>query len=190
MKNFALTTLLTISFVNIMAKEIPQYDETYINKINNDYKSLNFEQENKIVGLEQNYTQMQKSYDDKINFLVNELEKTKARLVEKSLNEEKIQASIKEKYEVEINYLKKELISKTRTVLEYQRQIEKINPTEDTKHLIQINTDLAAELRKTEGQLAVIELEYRKDHPTNLIPKSGKGGDRMPASVSTKALEK
>lgn len=186
MNKLVLSIILTLSFSKAWAHMVPQFDDSYMVRQNNDYKAVAYDEEVKMAGLEKNFAHMQKSYEDKINFLETELEKTKSRLVEKSINEEKIQLAIKEHYEEEVNFLKKELISKTRTVLEYQRQIEKINPSEDTKHLIQINTDLAAELRKSEGQLAVIELEYKKMQPNTLLPKTGRNKERMPASVEDK----
>ena len=82
-------------------------------------------------------------------------------------------------YEDEVNNLKKELASKTRSALEMQRQIEKMQPTEDLKKVILLNNELAADLRKSEGHLAAIQLEYKRATDTT----KSSGFNRAPASV-------
>jgi hypothetical protein len=124
-----------------------------------------YSQDKKIASKEQQYV-------DKITFLETELAKYKDRLVEKSLYLEKTQDGLKVKYEQEIALLKREVIYKTKSLLEAQRQIEKINPSEDMKNLIRMNNEMAAQLRKTEDQMAISQL------------KNDSG--RMPASVKSK----
>jgi hypothetical protein len=185
MKKLISITAMTLMGLSLSAKEINPYSDQYIEKLNVEYKGFAYEKEAQVENLTNVVSHLQKSYDEKIISLENELTKTKERLVEKSLNEEKIQEALKEKYESEILSVKKELALKTRTLLEYQRQIEKMNPSEDTKNLIKLNAELAAELRKTEGQLAALQLEVKKELPTNIANRQTKG-TRMPASVEGK----
>ncbi len=123
----------------------------------------------------------QKMYENKISYLESELEKMKSRLIEKSLVLEKYEASLKNKYELELYDMKKELAQRNKAILQYQRQIEKMNPSEDLKNVIKINTELASELRKSEGQLAAIQLQVKE-----FAPKDITKANRLPASASDK----
>lgn len=114
----------------------------------------------------------EKQYEGKVQYLESELAKYQARLVEKSLYLEKSQDTLKFKYEQEIANLKREVIYKTKSLMEAQRQIEKMNPSEDMKSLIKINTEMAAQIRQTEDQLATAQIK--------------KDTGRAPASVKCK----
>jgi hypothetical protein len=189
MKKIAsLTLLMTISNL-VFAVEMTPFDEPYFNQLKErDYAEVS-EKNIEVLNLAKTVAYQQRSYEEKINYLEIELEKTKNRLIEKSLNEEKIQSSLKLKYEEEIVYLKKELAAKSRSALEFQRQVEKINPTEDTKKLIILNNELAADLRKSEGHLAALELEFKKSMPEqnrNIKVLNEPTFNRMPASVESK----
>jgi hypothetical protein len=77
-----------------------------------------------------------------------------------------------------------------RSLYEAQRQIEKMEPSEDLKKLVVLNSELSADLRKTEGHMAIIQLENKKLTETtsskNIKLKniSDRSNNRMPASVS------
>lgn len=177
MKLFLSVTILFAStFSTLMAKDIAPYEDNYIKKINDDYKETAFNEEMKVTYLTKLLEHQQKSYEDKITFLETELRKTKDRLIEKSMNQEKIEEAMKDKYSAESVMLKKELAYTTKTLLEYQRQIEKIKPSEDLKKMIKLNTELASELRKSEDQLAYIQLKQME-----MVRGESKG--RVPASV-------
>ena len=104
-------------------------------------------------------TSKEKQYEDKITYLEAELSKYQNRLVEKSLYLEKSQDTLKTKYEQEIAFLKREVIYKTKSLLDAQRQIEKMNPSEDMKSLIKINTEMAAQIRASQDQIATSQLQ-------------------------------
>jgi hypothetical protein len=114
----------------------------------------------------------EKQYEDKIAYLEAELAKYKGRLVEKSLYLEKSQEGLKTKYEQEITYLKREVIYKTKSLMEAQRQIEKMNPSEDMKSLIKVNTEMAAQIRSAQDQLAIANLKMNKPNTVNRVPAS------------------
>jgi hypothetical protein len=140
------------------------------------------EKDLKIVMLSKLLDQQQKLYEDKVNYLEMELKKSKERLVEKSINTDKMQAALNRSFSEESNYFKKELVAKTRSLMEYQRQLEKIKPSEDMKNLIKINTELALENRRTSDKLALIELKGVDGLAKALDSKVISGG-RMPASA-------
>ena len=171
-------SLLSLSS-SLFARDLQPYDSEYLAQYQEEEKAALLSQEMKVAYLTKILTQREKSYEEKISFLETELRKTKDRLIEKSLNQEKIEESIKETYQAEINSLKKELAHKTKTMFEYQRQIEKLNPSEELKNLIRVNTNLAAELRKSEDQIAIIQLKQIESMPG--IQKS----NRAPASVKS-----
>lgn len=124
--------------------------------------------------------QQQKMYESKISYLEFELKKSKERLVEKSINNERAQAFLEAKFAEEATNLKKELVAKTKTNLEYQRQLEKIKPSEEMKNLIKVNTELAIEVRKSTDQIALMQLKHEEPKLENF---GTTGGGRMPASV-------
>jgi len=134
----------------------------------------------KIAYLNKLLEQQQKMYESKISYLEFELKKSKERLVEKSINNERTQDYLERKFAEEASNLKKELVAKTKTMLEYQRQLEKIKPDEEMKNLIKVNTELAIEVRKTTDQIALMQLKQEEEKG---LQKSGTGGGRMPASV-------
>jgi hypothetical protein len=125
--------------------------------------------------------QQQKMYESKIGYLEFELKKSKERLVEKSINNEKAQTFLEEKFAEETSNLKKELVAKTKTNLEYQRQLEKIKPSEEMKNLIKVNTELAIEVRKSTDQIALMQLKHEENKGLESFGTTG--GGRMPASV-------
>lgn len=179
------STLFILSLLavhSISAKEIRVFDDKFMKQVNEDYKAVAVENENQLINLEKTIAYMQRNYEAKVNFLEVELTKTKDRLVEKSINEEKIQQSIRNDYEDQISSLRKELAMKNRSILELQRMVEKIKPNEDTKNLIKLNNELASELRKNEGQVAALQLELRRSINTTHV----EGGNRKPASVEEK----
>ncbi len=182
MKLFLCATILFSStFSTLMAKDLAPFEDSYIKKMNEDYKENAFNEQMKVSYLTKLLEHQQKSYEDKITFLETELRKTKDRLIEKSLAQEKIEDAMKERYGEEMMSLKKELAYKTKTMLEYQRQIEKLKPDEDMKKLIKLNTELAAELRKSEDQIAFIQLK-QVEMARGQEHKEATGG-RVPASV-------
>ena len=127
----------------------------------------------KIGNLQKLLEQQQDMYDDKIAYLQDELKKSKERLIEKSINTEKLQANIEKRFNEESSYLKKELVAKTKTLMEYQRQLEKIN------------TELAIELRRSNDQLAIVQLQAKEAVAVKEIPTQG-SKTRAPASVEGK----
>jgi hypothetical protein len=143
------------------------------------------EKDMKISNLNKLLDQQQHSYDEKISYLQDELKKSKERLIEKSINTEKMQASAERLFAEESSYLKKELVAKTKTLMEYQRQLEKVKPSEEMKNLINVNTNLAVELRKTNDQLAIIQLKGYEAVAGKAAPAQITGG-RAPASVEEK----
>ncbi len=174
--------LFLSSFSILMAKDLSPFEEDYITKLNEEYKEANSNQEMKVNYLTKLLEHQRISYEEKISFIEGELLKTKERLVEKSMNQEKIEESMKEKYNAENILLKKELAYKTKSLLEYQRQIEKMKPSEDLKNIIKLNTELAAELRKSEDQMAFIQLKQVEEMRANRLPTNA----RLPASVKDK----
>jgi hypothetical protein len=148
----------TVFSQNIHSKEFNFYEDLSL-----------YNQDQKLVSKE---IAKEKQYQDKIHFLELELGKYKERLVEKSLNLEKSQDGLKAKYEQEIAFLKREVVYKTKSLFEAQRQLEKINPSEDMKNLVRLNTEMAAQIRGTQDQMAISQL--KNDH------------GRVPASVKSK----
>lgn len=146
---------------------------------------LESEKDMKIANLNKLLDQQQHSYDEKISYLQEELKKSKERLIEKSINTEKMQANVEKRFAEESSYLKKELVAKTKTLMEYQRQLEKVKPSEEMKNLINVNTNLAVELRKTNDQLAIIQLKGYEAVAGKAAPAQVTGG-RAPASAEEK----
>lgn len=189
MKAYLLSTLLVSAFV---AKSVYAVDwmmvegghvpglgftVTYDPTIDNDR-----DKDAKIVYLNKMLEQQQKLYEEKVSYLEYELKKSKERLVEKSINQEKTQDIMLTRFNEETAYLKRELVAKTKTMLEYQRQLEKIKPSEDMKNLIKVNTELALELRKSADQMAIMQLKWDQNK-NGVSPVFGGGGGRMPAST-------
>lgn len=172
-----MTVIAASNFSTLMAKDLSPYEDTYIKNMNEDYKEASFNQEMKVSYLTKLLEHQQKSYEDKITYLETELRKTKDRLIEKSINQEKIEDAMKDKYAAEVMALKKELAYKTKSLLEYQRQVEKMKPSEDLKNVIKLNTEMASQLRRSEDQLAIFQLKQVED-----MRGEHKGG-RLPASV-------
>ncbi len=174
---FVISVIAASNFSTLMAKDLSPYEDTYIVALNKDYKEANFNQEMKVTYLTKLLEQEQIAYNDKITYLETELRKTKDRLIEKSLIQEKIEEVMKEKYSAEATFYKKELAYKTKSLLEYQRQIEKMKPSEDMQNMIKINTALSSELRKQEDQLAIFQLKQVES-----MPGTSRSA-RLPASV-------
>ncbi|AUN97598.1 hypothetical protein DOM21_13430 [Bacteriovorax stolpii] len=190
--NLLILTLLTVATVSVQAKEV-LYTEggkaSYAAYPVSDYKFPNQqvavtdnEKDMKIANLNKLLDQQQRLYEEKITYLEDELKKSKDRLIEKSINTDKMTALTEKRYSEETAYLKKELVAKTRTVMEYQRQLEKMKPADDMKNLIKVNTELALELRKSNDQLAIIQLKGNEAIAQKVEEKTVTGG-RMPASV-------
>jgi hypothetical protein len=139
---------------------------------NSNSKEFNFYEDLPHYSQDQKLVSKEKQYQDKIHYLEIELGKYKERLVEKSLNLEKTQEGLRTKYEQEIAFLKREVVYKTKSLFEAQRQLEKINPSEDMKNLVRLNTEMAAQIRGTQDQMAISQL--KNDH------------GRVPASVKSK----
>ena len=143
------------------------------------------EKDMKIANLNKLLDQQQHSYEEKIAYLQDELKKSKERLIEKSINTEKLQANVEKRYNEESSYLKKELVAKTKTLMEYQRQLEKVKLSDEMKNIIKANTELAVELRKSNDQLAIVQLQANEAIAGKAAPAQATGG-RMPASVQEK----
>jgi len=139
------------------------------------------EKDLKIINLNKMLEQQQRMYEEKIAYLEDELQKSKDRLVEKSINHDKAQEFLEKRFAEESGFLKKELVAKTKSMMEYQRQVEKIKPSEDMKNLIKINTELALELRKSTDDAAFSKL--KGENFAKSIEKLPTTGGRMPASV-------
>lgn len=178
MKALICSVIVATLSTSLMAKEInPLLEDTYVAPVNDLLAQSTFNQDMKVTFLTKLLDQQQKSYDDKITFLETELRKTKDRLIEKSMNQEKIEEAMIEKYSAEAIFYKRELAYKTKSLLEYQRQIEKMKPSEDLKNMIKLNTELASELRRSEDQIAFIQMKHAEGMP------GAKTGARLPASV-------
>ncbi len=139
------------------------------------------EKDLKIINLNKTLEQQQRMYEEKITYLEDELQKSKDRLVEKSINHDKAQEFLEKRFAEETGYLKKELVAKTKSMMEFQRQAEKIKPSDDMKNLIKINTELALELRKSTDDAAFTKL--KGENFAKSIEKLPSSGGRMPASV-------
>lgn len=190
--NLLILTLLAIT-TSISAKEMMANEDGGAKVIVYAYEKPDFkgmaalaatenEKDVKIVTLNKLLDQQQHAYEEKVNYLENELQKSKERLIEKSINTDKMTALLEKRFYEESTYLKKELVSKTKTLMEYQRQLEKAKPSEDMKNLIKINTELALENRRSGDQLALIQLKGVEGLAKHQDVKEINGG-RMPASV-------
>lgn len=140
------------------------------------------EKDLKIASLNKLIDQQQRLYEEKITYLEFELKKSKERLVEKSINHDKMQAFQEKVFTEEATFLKRELVVKTKTLMEYQRQLEKMKPSEEVKNLIKVNTDLALEIRRSADQLALIQL--KGDTLATKPLEAPASGGRAPASVN------
>ena len=140
------------------------------------------EKDMKIANLNKLLDQQQRAYEEKVTYLEDELKKSKERLIEKSINTDKMTAVVERRFNEESAYLKRELVAKTKTLMEYQRQLEKIKPSEEMKEMIKVNTELAIQNRRTSDQLALIQLKGSENLAKYPDAKEVTGG-RMPASV-------
>lgn len=179
-----IVSLIALSSMPLMSREMIPFNDSYVQIVEEKVNVARYDDTMKVTYLTKLLAQQQKSYDDKISYLETELRKTKDRLIEKSMNQEKLEESMKDKYSAEASMLKKELAYTTKSLLEYQRQIEKMKPDEDLKNMIKLNTELASELRKSEDQIAIIQLKGIEAMPG--VHPSSTGGARMPASVHGK----
>lgn len=188
--NILIFTMLTI-MTSVSAKDMMTSDDGGSKVLAYAYEKPDFkaiaaasenEKDVQIASLNKLIDQQQKAYEDKVTYLEYELKKSKERLIEKSINADKMTAVLERRFSEESTYLKKELIAKTKTLMEYQRQLEKMKPSEDMKNLIRINTELALENRRSGDQLALIHLKGTEGLAKRLDEKEVSGG-RMPASV-------
>jgi hypothetical protein len=151
-----------------------------------DFKAISAVVENekdmKIVTLNKLLDQQQRLYEEKVTYLEEELKKSKDRLIEKSINHDKMKATMEKRFAEESNFLKKELVAKTKSMMEYQRQLEKVKPSEELKNLIKANTELALENRRTADQLALVQVKGYENLAKQADSKEVTHG-RMPASV-------
>lgn len=200
------TTLIALTLLTV-ATTVSAKDTLYVADGNNAYKAyttpegganpfktaqgtqvvamMESEKDMKIANLNKLLDQQQRSYEDKITYLQDELKKSKERLIEKSINTERIQANVEKRYSEETAYLKKELVAKTKTLMEYQRQLEKVKLPEEMKNIIKVNTELAVELRKSNDMLAIVQMQANEAIAKTHTPAATTGG-RMPASVQEK----
>ena len=139
----------------------------------------------KIANLNKLLEQQQDMYDDKIAYLQEELKKSKERLIEKSINTEKLQTNVEKRFNEETSYLKKELVAKTKTLMEYQRQLEKVKLPDEMKNILKVNTELAIELRRSNDQLAIVQLQA-KEAIANKTATPLENKSRAPASIEAK----
>jgi hypothetical protein len=188
--NFLILTLLTIA-TSASANQLLSNEDGGARTIAYAYEKPDFnagvalaenEKDMKIMTLNKLLDQQQRLYEEKVTYLEDELKKSKERLIDKSINHDKMQATMEKRFSEELTYLKKELVAKTKSMMEYQRQLEKIRPSEEIKNLIKINTDLAIEVRRTSDQLALIQLKGNEGLAKAPDSKAVTGG-RMPASV-------
>lgn len=179
----ALIILMTFS-VSAQARELIPFDATYLGLVKEEMQALESQENVKALYLTKALHQQKMMYEEKIAYLESELKKTKDRLLEKSLMQEKMNQAMEEKYSHEARVYKQSLAHTTRTLMEYQRQMEKMKPSEDLKNMIRLNTQLASELRKSEDQIAIIQLKGIEAMP-GLYNSKGTGV-RMPASVQEK----
>lgn len=176
--------LMMIFSLTAGARELIAFDDAYWGQVQEATKAQQHHDELKAVYLTKTLETQKKMYEEKIAFLESELRKTRDRLLEKSLMQEKMAQAMEEKYSREARMYKQSLAHTTRTLMEYQRQMEKMKPSEDLKNVIRLNTQLASELRKSEDQIAIIQLKGIEAMPG--IYNSKGSGARMPASVNEK----
>lgn len=182
--NLLTLTLMTMATLSAYAGE-----KLYVEGGYNNYTSYakvgeastESEKDMKIANLNKLLDQQQRLYEEKINYLEDELKKSKERLVEKSINYDSKEELMEKKFAEESSYLKKELVAKTKTLMEYQRQLEKIKPSEDMKNLIKVNTELAIQLRSTTDQIANLHMQAGEAFAAK--KEAPAAGARMPASV-------
>lgn len=137
----------------------------------------------KIMTLNRLLDQQQRLYEEKVSYLEEELKKSKERLIDKSINHDKMVSMLEKRFGEESTFLKKELVAKTKTMMEYQRQLEKVKPSDEMKNLIKANTELALENRRTTDQLALIQVKGYEGLAKSIDAKEVTRG-RMPASIS------
>ena len=169
-------TMVNDGSMNVPATGVTAVHTTTANNIPENEKDL------KIVSLNKLIEQQQRLYEEKITYLEFELKKSKERLVEKSINHDKMQAYQEKIFNEESAFLKRELVVKTKTLMEYQRQLEKMKPSDEVKNLIKVNTDLALEIRRSADQLALIQL--KGDTLATKPMDAPATGGRMPASTN------
>ncbi|MBC7714387.1 MAG: hypothetical protein H7177_13665 [Rhizobacter sp.] len=188
--NLLILTLLTIA-TSVSAKQALTTEDGGARVIAYAYEKPDFkaganladnEKDMKIMTLNKLLDQQQRLYEQKVTYLEEELKKSKDRLVEKSINHDKMKSTMEKRFAEETTYLKKELVAKTKTAMEYQRQLEKIKPSDAMKDLIKVNTELALENRRTTDQLALIQLKGYENVAHEQTTKEVSNG-RMPASV-------
>lgn len=172
------SVIISSNFSILMAKDLNPYEDTFVTNLNEKNQESAFNQNTKVAYLTKLLERQQKAYDEKIGYLEAELKKTQDRLVEKSLNQDKLETSLKEKYTMDTMALKKELAYKVKALLDYQRQMEKMKPSEDLKSIVKLNTELASEMRRSEDRLAVFQLKQVED-----MRSTHSSGARLPASV-------
>lgn len=173
--------MIAFSVFPSMAKELVPFNDTYLKNLKEEIKVADYSEEMKVAYLTKLIEQLQISYSHKVSYLEAELGKTQDRLIQKSINQEKIEEAMKDKYKSEALALRRELASTTKAMLEYQRQLEKIKPSDEVIKMIRLNTELAVELRKSADQFATLQLRTIESSTIRSYDGAGK---RMPASVN------
>ncbi|MBC7428982.1 MAG: hypothetical protein H7336_10245 [Bacteriovorax sp.] len=191
--NLLILTLLTIA-TSVSAKHVMTSEDGGSHFVAYAYEKPEFkgappegplaenEKDMKIMTLNKLLDQQQRLYEEKVTYLEEELKKSKDRLVEKSINHDKMKSTMEKHFAEESTFLKKELVAKTKTLMEYQRQLEKVKPSEEMKGLIKANMELALENRRTNDELALVQVKGYEGLAKASTAKEVSHG-RMPASA-------
>lgn len=188
MKTPALMTLLALTLAPFMVQakfiedidpEVKKFDLDYLQykeKVEKDQMAQNYEQHLQIHALKRDLASVKTNYNYKAEYLENELEKTKSKLIETSLAANKKEEFYSKKYKTEIDSLKNELILKNKIIAEYQREIEKFKSDKDYKELAKQNFELASQVRNFDSK--------KQQDFTNPLKSQDESAKRMPASVN------
>ena len=188
MKRTVLMTLLALSLTPVMvqakfiedidleAKKFDMEYQQYKDKVDKDQMTKNYEQHLQIHALKRDLASVKTNYGEKAEYLENELEKTKTKLIETSLTSNKKEEFYSKKYKTEIDSLKSELVLKNKVIAEYQREIEKLKSDKDYKELAKQNFELASQVRN-------FDAKNQQDF-TNPLKAPDENAKRMPASVN------
>lgn len=188
MKKNTLITLLALSFAPLMvqAKFIEDIDpearkfdleyQQYKEQVEKNQMSKNYEQHLQIHALKRDLASVKTNYEYKSEYLENELEKTKTKLIETSLSANKKEEFYSKKFKTEIDSLRNELVLKNKIIAEYQREIEKFKSDKDYKELAKQNFELASQVRN-------FDAKNQQDF-VNPLKTQDEGSKRMPASVN------
>lgn len=187
MKALPVTCLLTLTVLfqaplharvlNEEDKETIIFDrdfKTYQMKVENDQFAKNYEQHLEIGSLKRELASVADRYQQKTQYLETELQKTKEKLIETAVYNNKREEFYANKFKVDTETLKNELILKNKLIAEYQRELEKLKADPTYKDLAKQNLELASQMRNLDQK------------PFDLETKDGfnqESNRRMPASV-------